>query len=56
MTELGEGVNGEEDEGDLDLGDKKEYVEEDEGGLDDGVVDHERRVLQRFGGGAVEGL
>jgi hypothetical protein len=38
MTELGEGVDG------------------DEGGLDDSVVDHERRVLQRFGGGDVEGV
>jgi hypothetical protein len=56
MTELGEGVDGDEDEGDLDLGDKKEYVEEDEGGLDGGVVDHERRVFPRFGSGDVEGL
>jgi hypothetical protein len=39
-SELEEGADVDEDEGDLVLGDEKEYVEEEDGGVDDGVVDH----------------
>jgi hypothetical protein len=56
MSELDEGVDEDEGEGDLDLEEEKEYMKKEEGSVDDGVMDHGRRALQRFGGGDVEGL
>jgi hypothetical protein len=56
MSELEEGVDGDEDEGDLDLGDREEDIEEENGSVYNEVLDYRRRVLQRFSGGDVEGL
>jgi hypothetical protein len=48
VSEFEAGVDGDEDEGDRDLGDRAEYVEE-EGSVYDEVVDRGRRECSRFG-------
>jgi hypothetical protein len=55
MSELEDGVNGDEVEGGLDLRDGEEDVKEKKGGVYDEVVDR-RRVCARFGNGNVEDL
>jgi hypothetical protein len=54
VSELDEGVNGDEVEGDLDLRDEDEHVEEKEGSVYDEVEDRGRRECPRFGNGSVE--
>jgi hypothetical protein len=54
VSELDEGVNGDEVKGDLGLGDGDEHVEEKEGGAYDEVEDRGRRECSRFGNGSVE--
>jgi hypothetical protein len=56
VSELDEGVNGDEVEGNLGLRDGDEHVEEKEGSVYDKVVDRGRRECSRFGNGNVEEL
>jgi hypothetical protein len=54
VSELDEGVDGDEVEGDLGLRDGDEHVEEKEGSVYDEVEDRGRRECSRFGNGSVE--
>jgi hypothetical protein len=53
VSDLHEGVNGDEVKGDLGLRDGNEHVEEKEGSVYDEVEDRGRRECSRFGNGNV---
>jgi hypothetical protein len=54
VSEIYEGINGDEVDGDLGLRDGDEQVEEKEGSVSDEVGDRGRRECSRFGNGSAE--